>query len=261
MSKVASALLIVAAFIAGGLVGILAFIYATGGPATAEAATGSRPPPVGTPPPTDDGQILFAVTSEGSEARFFIDEVLRGRETTVVGTTTAVSGELTISFGDDFTVEFGKFRVNARSLATDEEMRDRMIRSRILQSARDEYAFIDFVPAEVRRLPNSAGVGDRVSFDLIGDLTVRGVTRSVTFATELELVSRNEIQGTGSTVIQYSDFDLTIPRVPLVASVSDVVRIEIEFSGRAGEKTAALESVPVAAAGRDQIGQRGPRDK
>ena len=41
------------------------------------------------------------------------------------------------------------------------------------------------------------------------------------------------VSGNASTVIRYSDWGIAIPQVPLVSSVADSVRLEIDFSAAA----------------------------
>ena len=54
-----------------------------------------RPPTAVSPLPTlaANGRALYRLDPAASEARFSLNEVLRGAPTTVVGRTTAVSGE------------------------------------------------------------------------------------------------------------------------------------------------------------------------
>jgi hypothetical protein len=44
------------------------------------------------------------------------------------------------------------------------------------------------------------------------------------------VVSETELQGLGSATILHTDYELSIPRVPMVASVEDEVKLEIAFT-------------------------------
>ena len=172
---------------------------------------------------------VFSIVSESSEVRFIIDEELRGQPTTVVGTTNEVAGDIGIDFDNPSASQLGTIRINVRTLETDNSFRNRAIRGQILLSAQDEFEFAEFVPTEVSGLPENVTVGDEVTFQIVGDLTVRGVTQSVPFEATITVDSENQISGLAKAEVLYQDFDMTIPNAPGVANVSDEVQLEIEF--------------------------------
>lgn len=174
-------------------------------------------------------RVLFRINSEESEVRFNIDEELRGNPITVVGTTNQVAGDVVVDFSNPGASQMGTIRINVRTLRTDNTFRNDAIRGRILESSRDEYEFSEFVPTEVLGLPETVAVGDTVEFQIIGDLTIRDITRSVTFEASVEVVSESRLNGYASTTVLYPDFNLTIPEAPGVANIADEVILEIEF--------------------------------
>ena len=181
--------------------------------------------------PTEPEWSAYDVDISRSEARFLIDEVLRGTPNTVVGVTDQIDGSVAIRF-DRADVEVGEFEINVRTIRTDDEMRDRSIRTLILESNNDAFEFSSFRPAEIEGIPESIGVGDELPLKVTGDLTVRDVTREVTFDLPVRVDSEEEISGYGSTTITWDDFDITIPYVggnSIVSAVDDKVILEIEF--------------------------------
>ena len=67
-------------------------------------------------------------------------------------------------------------------------------------------------------------------FQIVGDLTIRDVTRQVTFDLTVTIVSDTRLQGLGTATIMRSDFDLGLIRLPSqVALVEEEIIIEIEF--------------------------------
>ena len=173
--------------------------------------------------------VLFRIVPEESEVRFEIDEILRGAPTLVVGTTNQVAGDFIVDFGNLGASEMGTLRINVRTLRTPEERRDRAIRSRILESASDEFEFITFEPVNLVGLPESVEMGQPAAFQIVGNLTIRNITREVTFDAELTLAAPDRVEGTAVTVIQRPDYNLTIPSVPFVASVDEDVLLGITF--------------------------------
>jgi polyisoprenoid-binding protein YceI len=175
---------------------------------------------------------VFSIVPEQSEVRFLIDEVLRGADNTVVGSTDQVAGELAVDPSNPAGSRVGTILINARTLATDSSMRDRAIKNRILNT--NSYEFITFVPTQLDGLPASATVGESYDFQITGDLTIRDVTQQVTFAVSVTALSETELQGTASTTIMRGDFGLAIPNVPSVSFVAEEVILEIDFVAAAG---------------------------
>ena len=72
-------------------------------------------------------------------------------------------------------------------------------------------------------------VGDRVSLRITGTFTLSGEARSVTFDTEVSVVSEERIEVTGTATVLRSDFGLTIPDVPSVSGVADELLLVIDL--------------------------------
>ena len=180
-------------------------------------------------------EIVFRIVSEQSEARFLIEEVLAGSPKTVVGVTSAVSGEIRGGFGSPQAVAVGPIQVDLSTLATDNSFRNRAIRDVILQTGIEANRFAVFEVTGIEGLPTDVGLGTAYELSLSGDLTIHGVTHPVTFAAVVTPVSEIRLVGTASVSLPYSDFDIHILRLPReVASVGDVVTLEIDFVAEAG---------------------------
>jgi polyisoprenoid-binding protein YceI len=175
--------------------------------------------------------IIFEIVPAESEARFNIDEVLRGTPTTVVGATDQVAGQFAVNPNDLSTTQVGIIQVNVRTLATDNQFRNRAIKNRILLT--DDYEFITFTPQEVIGLPETGTVGEPYTFQIVGDLTITDVAQQKTFEVTATAVSDTRIEATATTAFLYTDFELFIPDAPAVDTVDDEVRLEIEFVAEA----------------------------
>jgi polyisoprenoid-binding protein YceI len=173
--------------------------------------------------------VVFDIETDDSEVRFILNEMLRGAPNTVTGRTDQIAGQIAVDFANPQNSQVGEIRISARSLATDNELRNRAIRSAILQSAEDRFEFISFVPTEVTGLPSSVTIGEPFEFEITGDLTIRDVTNPVTFSVTVTPDSETRIEGTATAAVQRGDFNLEIPSVPSVADVDEEVRLEIDF--------------------------------
>lgn len=171
----------------------------------------------------------LVLDASASEARFLIGEHRLGRETVVVGRTRSLQGGVTVDPDDPLALVFGTFEVDVSTLATDSRLRDGQIRDNILQTDMAGNGTVTFVPTGVEGLDQAVAVGSVLDLRLSGELTIKGVTRTVTFEMRLEVVSASELRGSAWTVVRLEDFGIAVPRVPLVARAQEEVRLELDF--------------------------------
>jgi polyisoprenoid-binding protein YceI len=174
--------------------------------------------------------IVFEIEQAGSEARFSIDEVLNGAPKTVIGVTDQVAGQIAVDPTNPTSAQVGTILINARGFTTDSGNRNNAIKNRILRT--NEFEFITFTPTGLSGLPASTGVGETITFQVTGDLTMLETTRSVTFDVTLTPVSEGELTGTATTTILHADWGIQIPQVPQVAGVDEEVILELAFTAR-----------------------------
>ncbi len=182
-------------------------------------------------------QQLFQIAPDQSEVRFTMSEVLHGQPTTVVGRSNQVAGSVLIDPAAPASSQVGTIRVDARTLATDNSTRNRVIERAILQS--DQFEYIEFKPTALTGLPQSVALNQPFTFQLTGDLTIRTVTHPVTFEVTVTPLSATQVKGTAAATIQRADYNLVIPSVPSVADVSEAVQLQIDFVAAAGGGTGA----------------------
>jgi polyisoprenoid-binding protein YceI len=196
---------------------------------TVEAVAPTEEP---TAEPVAAEPVVYTIDQAASQVRFELDEDLRGQRITVVGTTDQVAGQIALNLADLSTTQVGVLQINARTLLTDNNFRNRAIQNEILNTG--AFEFITFTPVSVEGLPPSAVVGQPVQFTISGDLTIRDTTMPATFNVEATAVSEGQITGTASTVVNRADFGLNIPSVPNVANVEEEVELYINFTANAG---------------------------
>ena len=142
-----------------------------------------------------------------------------------------MAGQLSVNLADLSQTQVGIIQINARTLTTDNNFRNRAINNEILDTG--VFEFITFTPTAVEGLPASATVGETINFSLVGDLTIRDITVPATFTVEATVVSETQITGTAAAVINRADFNLQIPSVPSVANVEEEVELYIDFTANA----------------------------
>jgi polyisoprenoid-binding protein YceI len=175
--------------------------------------------------------VTLQISQADSQARFVIDEVLNDAPKTVIGTTDQVAGEIAVDPQNPTQTRLGVIQIDARALTTDSEFRNRAIKNQILQT--DQYEYITFTPTKIVGLPQSGTVGQPYTFQIVGDLTIRDVTKQVTFDVSATAATDSQVEGTATATIAYADYGISIPQVRQVASVADQVRLELEFVAKA----------------------------
>jgi len=170
---------------------------------------------------------IYEIDQSTSSVKFALNEILRGQDKRVIGETNQVAGQILIDASNPVESQLGLIQVNARTLSTDSENRNRALRNEILDV--DEFEFITFEALIIEGLPQVIAVGESYTFDILGNLTIRDVVREVQFAAQVTIESDVRISGFASTVLLYADYGLTIPSVPFVASVDEEVELTIDF--------------------------------
>lgn len=174
------------------------------------------------------GAKTFMLT-QGTEARFLIDEVLMGQDKRVVGATSLVEGEITVDPTNPSSAQISPIRIDASDLTTDSDRRNGAIQRFILQSNQEAYRYITFTPTAIEGLPATVTIGEPFQFSVTGDLTIRDVTLAQTFPMTVTANTETELVGSGAATIILADYQLSIPSVPSVAWVDDKVTLELAF--------------------------------
>jgi polyisoprenoid-binding protein YceI len=171
---------------------------------------------------TESGDFDFE-TATGTFAGFRVEEELSSiGSTTAVGRTGDVSGSFTI---EGTTVTEADFEVDLTTITTNESRRDDRVQDALETG---EFPSATFTLTEPLDLGEEAAGGEAVSVTAVGDLTVHGVTESVEFPLEAQLVDGTVVL-VGSIDRALSDFDVEAPSSPVVLSVSDDFTLELQF--------------------------------
>jgi polyisoprenoid-binding protein YceI len=168
------------------------------------------------------------VVPDGSEARYRVQEQLVGRDlpNDAVGTTNDVTGEIVLDPNSRVVPEESRITVDMASLQSDSDRRDGYVRENTLET--DRFPIAEFIAREAPGLSIPLPASSEERFQLVGDLTVHGVTHPVTWEVTAQF-GEEEVTAAASTVVRMTDFDMTPPRVGPVLSVEDEARLEIDL--------------------------------
>jgi polyisoprenoid-binding protein YceI len=189
-------------------------------PTTAQAQAESTP--TEPPAPPAPARTLYRIDSDRSQASYTVDETFfdaRGL-VTVVGTTNAVAGEILFDAENPPASQVGEIVVDVSQLRTDDSSRDNAIRRAYLESLR--YPLATFRNAALSDMPLQWSEGVTFTFKMTGDLTVRDVTRQVTWDVEAA-VTPGELTASASTAIKLTDFGISPPSLSILRVEDDMV--------------------------------------
>jgi len=204
-----------------------------------QAPAGQPPPPGAGPggrantPPPDATKPQKLEIAEGTKARYKVREQLAGISfpSDAVGTTEAVTGTLVVNPDGSIDATRSKLTVDLRTLKSDQQMRDGYIQKNTLES--EKFPMIEFVPKRATGLPVPipAGMGAQAGFQLIGDMTLHGVTKEATWNV-VATFGNDQVAGRATTTLQFATFNLTKPSLARLMSVDDKIDLEIEFRAK-----------------------------
>jgi polyisoprenoid-binding protein YceI len=204
-------------------------------PTTAPTATPyptATPTPTATPLPTmavAASAQRYAIVPEQSRATYRVGEKFFGQDLSVtVATTTAIAGNLYIDQAMLSASSIGAITVDLSKLRANIPGHDDA-RSDFLDVGR--YPRTTFVPKRLEGLPDGPYTeGQDLTFKIVGDLTVRTVTKEVTFDARGK-VEGDTFTGTATSRIQMTNFGLEPPRMTAL-EIDDNVNLELEITAR-----------------------------
>jgi polyisoprenoid-binding protein YceI len=212
------------------------------------AATAAMPAPAGAAPPMSSSVSARSeatrvdLVAGGSEARYRAQEVLAGRGANeAVGRTSDVAGMIQVEADGSIAAEQSRITVDLGTLQSDTAMRDNYIKRSTLQVG--QFPTADFVVTSAPGLPTPLPTSGSATFELVGDLTVHGVTRPATWQATATFADR-EVTGTATTTVLMTDFGMTPPKVGSVVSIEDSVRLELDVRATVAPSLADLLTDP-----------------
>lgn len=203
----------------------------------APAATADSAPAPGTAAtaapaaaPTGNAR-LFRIVPDQTEVSYQVQEQFLNRDlpNLAIGKTTSIEGEFQFSLDGKPTGQVTKMTVDLRTLASDEGRRDRRLRTQWLES--DTYPLAEFVSTGVEGVPDSYTEGQEITFKLTGDMTIREITKPVTFDVRGTLVG-DTVTGTATTLLYMKDFGFDPPDIAGMLTVEDGVTVTVNFTAK-----------------------------
>ena len=176
---------------------------------TSGAASTSAAPTTAAPSSGVDGTWNAAADSV---LGYRVKESINGFATEANGRTNAVTGSLTLQGS---TATAASFTVDMTTFKSDESRRDGQFNGRIMSVAQFPTAtFTLTAPIDFKQVPADGGT---ISASATGDLTLRGVTKSVTF--DLSATYKNgRIAVLGNIPVVFADYGIPNPSIATIVT-------------------------------------------
>ena len=166
----------------------------------------------------------WAATS-ASQLGYRVKEVLFGQSTDAVGRTNDVQGQLTIN---GTTVNAASFTVQVDTIKSDESRRDSQFNGRIMNTSQFPTATFKLTqPIDFGSVP-----ADKVEIkaNATGELTLHGVTKSVTFPVTARRNGAN-LEVSGSIPVVFADYNIPNPsNGPVTTEDNGVIEFLLVFA-------------------------------
>jgi polyisoprenoid-binding protein YceI len=219
------AVLLVIVLAAGAFV-----LFSRGGSTTTHKAAGAATV-VGTPIPTA-GLTRYTLDPSQSSASYSVHEdlIFGGVGShTAVGTSNTASGSLYVGLsGNHPVLTQVNVTVDLTSLSSDSSLRDQHVQDYLDTS---EFPSAQFSSTNVSGLPATYSSGTVITFKMVGNLKLHGVTNQETFTVQGKL-DGTTITGVAVTTIFMTDFGITPPDLANIAVVDNKVTLTITFTAK-----------------------------
>lgn len=181
-----------------------------------------------TPPDSDRPKTVKI--AEGSVARYLVREQLANLDFPIdaMGQTAQVSGSIVFDSNGQVVSESSRIVVDLASLTSDEDRRDNFLRTRSLESR--DFPSAAFVVRQTPGLAWPLPSEGEASFQLVGDMTLHGITRPQTWEATAQF-NDGGFTSQARTNFPFEYFNLEVPRVRILLSVENDIRLELELTG------------------------------
>ncbi len=172
-------------------------------------------------------QQLYRIDPAQSEVHYEVNETFfqGNRLNTAIGRTKGVAGDILVNFAQPAQSQIGDIVIDISQFTSDESRRDNFIRRQGLESS--TYPQATFKTTSISGLPDKVAVGDEISFQMTGDLTVKQTTKPVTWDVKLK-VGDKQLTGSAATQILMSDFGVGPLQLPILQT-EDQVKLFFDF--------------------------------
>ncbi len=180
-------------------------------------------------PGDSDAAVRLVMADNGNTARYLVREQLAGVDfpNDAVSETNTVTGAVVFNANGEVIQDESRIAVNITGLTSDNNRRDGYIQRQILEG--ETYPVVELVPIQTSGLEFVLPSSGTATFDIVGYLTVRGVTEVTSRRVTAQFLEIS-MTGTARTEFTFAEFGMEKPSVGTVLSVADAIRLELDFN-------------------------------
>lgn len=200
-------------------------------PATPQSSAGAAAAasaPAAAATPTVASAVRYTIVPDKSSASYKVGEVFlnQGNQyNQAVGTTSDITGDITIDKTKPSASKIGTIKVDISKLQSDSGRRDDDIRDNWLESRK--FPIATFVPKRLEGLPDAPYTdGQELTFKIIGDMTIRTVTKEVTFDARAT-VNGDTLSATATLNFNMTDFGFDPPSILFFLRAENAVELTV----------------------------------
>ena len=173
------------------------------------------------------GETVYRIDPTQSVATYGVDEKIAGATADhATGSTNGIAGDVALNAASPSSSRVGEVVVDLEELHSNNSLRDARIRAAFLDS--HTYPLARFVTSGLSGLPASLQEGQRYTFTMSGNLTVKTTIAPVTWAVQAS-VANGQLQATATTTITQSEFRIGPISVAGLVSTSDKVTLTLKL--------------------------------
>jgi len=176
--------------------------------------------------------VMYKIVPGESSLQYEVGETFindDNRFAVAVGVTPQVDGEITLDRSAPQNSKLGTITADISQFKSDSGRRDNAIRDRFIQTAL--YPTVTFVPNQIEGLPETYQDGQEIPLKISGDLTIREVTKPVTFDAVVRLEG-DQLSGQAITTILMSDFEFGPISIGGILNTEDQAKVTLTFVAR-----------------------------
>jgi polyisoprenoid-binding protein YceI len=166
---------------------------------------------------------LYQINISDVEVRYKVNEILvQVGKTTAIGKTKAISGKIFLNSDNAFDTT-SIIKVDLSTLKSDQERRDRYIKTRTLEV--EKYPFAEFYPQRIEGLKEIKDGTYNVK--IYGKLKIKNIIKNVVWSGKID-IKDNKANVFLKTEFPFDYFNLQKPKVPVVIEIDDPIVLEVE---------------------------------
>ena len=198
--------------------------------ATTEAPSAATEASI-TEQPTGAGVVVYKIIPGESTLEYEVGETFldQNRFAVAVGVTPQVEGVINVDQAAPQKSTIGTITADISQFKSDSSRRDNAIRQRFLESS--IYPTVTFVPTLIEGMPEAYQEGQEIPIKISGDLTIRDVTRAVTFDAVVKTTS-NQLTGQATTTILMSDYGFGPISIAGILNTEDQAKVTLNLVAR-----------------------------